>query len=150
MKKLNLFLIFFFTLNCSINKVSNLHGFSSIDAKVDKIQLNKTNKNDVRNIIGPPSSKSTFNDLWLYVERKKTNQSLFKLGKKNISTNNLLIIEFNKMGLVKEKTLLDLNDMNDIKIADIKTEKKFSQDNFVYNLLSTLRDKINAPTRQKK
>ena len=63
---------------------------------------------------------------------------------------NLLIIEFNKMGLVKEKTLLDLNDMNDIKIADIKTEKKFSQDNFVYNLLSTLRDKINAPTRQKK
>ena len=150
MRKLFLFLMFFFTLNCSINKVSNLHGFSSIDAKVDKIQLNKTNKNDVRNIIGPPSSKSTFNDLWLYVERKKTNQSLFKLGKKNISTNNLLIIEFNKMGLVKEKTLLDLNDMNDIKIADIKTEKKFSQDNFVYNLLSTLRDKINAPTRQKK
>ena len=150
MKYIFLLFIFFFTLNCSINKVSNLHGFSSIDAKVDKIQLNKTNKNDVRNIIGPPSSKSTFNDLWLYVERKKTNQSLFKLGKKNISTNNLLIIEFNKMGLVKEKTLLDLNDMNDIKIADIKTEKKFSQDNFVYNLLSTLRDKINAPTRQKK
>ena len=82
MRKLFLFLMFFFTLNCSINKVSNLHGFSSIDSKIDKIELNKTNKNDVRNIIGPPSSKSTFNDLWLYVERKKTNQSLFKLGKK--------------------------------------------------------------------
>ena len=150
MKKINLFLIFFFTLNCSINKVSNLHGFSSLDSKIDKIELNKTNKNDVRNIIGPPSSKSTFNDLWLYVERKKTNQSLFKLGKKNISTNNLLIIEFNKVGLVKDKTLLNLNNMNDIKIADIKTKKKFGQDNFVYNLLSTLRDKINAPNRQKK
>ena len=150
MKKINLFLIFFFTLNCSINKVSNLHGFSSLDSKIDKIELNKTNKNDVRNIIGPPSSKSTFNDLWLYVERKKTNQSLFKLGKKNISTNNLLIIEFNKVGLVKDKTLLNLNNMNDIKIADIKTKKKFGQDNFVYNLLSTLRDKINAPSRQKK
>ena len=150
MRKLFLFLIFFFTLNCSINKVSNLHGFSSIDSKIDKIELNKTNKNDVRNIIGPPSSKSTFNDLWLYVERKKTNQSLFKLGKKKISINNLLIIEFNKMGLVKDKTLLDLNDMNDIEIADIKTQKKFDQDNFVYNLLSTLRDKINAPTRNRK
>ena len=150
MRKLFLFLIFFFTLNCSINKVSNLHGFSSIDSKIDKIELNKTNKNDVRNIIGPPSSKSTFNDLWLYVERKKTNQSLFKLGKKKISTNNLLIIEFNKMGLVKDKTLLDLNDMNDIEIADVKTQKKFDQDNFVYNLLSTLRDKINAPTRNRK
>ena len=150
MRKLFLFLMFFFTLNCSINKVSNLHGFSSIDSKIDKIELNKTNKNDVRNIIGPPSSKSTFNDLWLYVERKKTNQSLFKLGKKKISINNLLIIEFNKMGLVKDKTLLDLNDMNDIEIADIKTQKKFGQDNFVYNLLSTLRDKINAPTRNRK
>tara|TARA_A100001011_G_scaffold128259_1_gene135317 strand:+ start:2812 stop:3264 length:453 start_codon:yes stop_codon:yes gene_type:complete len=150
MRNLILFLIFFFTLNCSINKVSNLHGFSSIDNKMDKIKLNKTNKNDVRKIIGPPSSKSEFNDLWLYIERKKTNQSLFKLGKKNISKNNLLIIEFNKKGLVKDKTLLDLNDMNDIKIAEIKTNKKFGQNNFAYNLLSTLRDKINAPTRQKK
>jgi len=85
MRNLIILLIFFFTLNCSINKVSNLHGFSSIDRKVDKIELNKSNKNDVRKIIGPPSSKSTFNDIWLYVERKKTNQSLFKLGKKKIS-----------------------------------------------------------------
>ena len=66
------------------------------------------------------------------------------------SLNNILIIEFNKMGLVKDKTLLDLNDMNDIKIAEKKTNKEFAQDNFVYNLLSTLRNKINAPTRRKK
>ena len=53
------------------------------------------------------------------------------------------------MGLVKDKVLLDLSDMNDIKIAEKKTKKDFSQDSFVYNLLSTLRDKINAPTRRK-
>ena len=82
MKNFLLVFIFLFTLNCSINKVSNTHGFSSIDKKVNQIKLNKSNKNDVRKIIGPPSSKSTFNDIWLYVERKKTNQSLFKLGKK--------------------------------------------------------------------
>ena len=150
MRNFILILIFFFTLNCSINKVSNSHGFSSLDRKIDKIEINKSNKNDVRKIIGPPSSKSSFNEIWLYLERKKTNQSLFKLGKKNISKNNILIIEFSNMGLVKEKTLLDLNDMNDIKIAEKKTKKKFSQDNFVYNILSTLRDKINAPTRQRK
>ena len=149
MRNLYLFIIFFFTLNCSINKVSNLHGFRFIDTKLEKIELNRSNKNDVRTIIGPPSSISTFNDTWLYFERKKTNQSLFKLGKKKISRNNILIIEFNKMGLVKDKVLLDLNDMNDIKIAEKKTKKDFSQDSFVYNLLSTLRDKINAPTRRK-
>ena len=150
MRNLFLFILFFFTLNCSINKVSNLHGFRFVDTKLDKIELNKSNKNDVRTIIGPPSSISTFDDTWLYFERKKTNQSLFKLGKKNISRNNILIVEFNNMGLVKDKTLLDLNDMNDIKIAEKKTKKEFAQDNFVYNLLSTLRNKINAPTRRKK
>ena len=149
MKNLYIFIIFFFTLNCSINKVSNLHGFRFIDTKLEKIELNKSNKNDVRKIIGPPSSISTFDDAWLYFERKKTNQSIFKLGKKKISRNNILIIEFNNMGLVKDKVLLDLNDMNDIKIAEKKTKKDFSQDSFVYNLLSTLRDKINAPTRRK-
>ena len=149
MRNLFLLILFLFTLNCSINKVSNLHGFRFVDTKIDKIELNKSNKNDVRKIIGPPSSKSAFNDTWLYFERKKTNQSLFKLGKKNISRNNILIIEFNNMGLVKDKVLLDLSDMNDIKIAEKKTEKDFSQDSFVYNLLSTLRDKINAPTRRK-
>ena len=149
MRNLFLLFIFFFTLNCSINKVSNLHGFRFVDTKLDKIELNKSNKNDVRKIIGPPSSKSTFNNSWLYFERKKTNQSLFKLGKKTISRNNILIIEFNKMGLVKDKTLLNLNDMNDIEIAEKKTEKDFTQDNFIYNLLSTLRNKINAPTRRK-
>ena len=149
MRNLFFFILFFFTLNCSINKVSNLHGFRFVDTKLDKIELNKSNKNDVRKIIGPPSSKSTFNNSWLYFERKKTNQSLFKLGKKTISRNNILIIEFNKMGLVKDKTLLNLNDMNDIKIAEKKTEKDFTQDNFIYNLLSTLRNKINAPTRRR-
>ncbi len=149
MRNLFFFILFFFTLNCSINKVSNLHGFRFVDTKLDKIELNKSNKNDVRKIIGPPSSKSTFNNSWLYFERKKTNQSLFKLGKKTISRNNILIIEFNKMGLVKDKTLLNLNDMNDIEIAEKKTEKDFTQDNFIYNLLSTLRNKINAPTRRK-
>ena len=149
MRNLFLLVIFFFTLNCSINKVSNLHGFRFIDTKLEKIELNISNKNDVRKIIGPPSSISAFDETWLYFERKKTNQSLFKLGKKKISRNNILIIEFNKMGLVKDKVLLDLNDMNDIKIAEKKTKKDFSQDSFVYNLLSTLRDKINAPTRRK-
>ena len=150
MKFLSLIFIFLFTLNCSINKVSNLHGFRSMESKYDKITIDKTNKNDLRKIIGPPSSISKFDDIWFYIERKKVNQSLFKLGKQKLSSNNILIIEFNNMGLVSNKSLLNLNDMNDIKIAEEKTDKKFAQDNFVYDLLSTLREKINAPTRKKK
>ena len=142
--------LFLFTLNCSINKVSNTHGFRFIEKKYDEILLNKTNKNDIRNSIGPPSSISKFGDTWFYIERRKTNQSLFKLGKKKISSNNIIILEFNNMGMVSKKKLLDLSNMNDLKIAEKMTEKKFSQDNMIYNVLTTLREKINAPTRRKK
>ena len=145
-----LIFIFFFTLNCSLNKVSNTHGFRFLDTKFEKIVVNKTNKNDVRKIIGPPSSVSKFDDIWLYIERQKTNQELFKLGKKKISKNNILILSFNNKGIIIEKDLLNLDKMNDIRIAEAKTIKKFDQNNFVYNLMSTLREKINAPTRNKK
>ena len=142
--------VFLFTLNCSINKVSNIHGFRSLDTKSEKIVLSKTNKNDVREILGPPSSISNFDDIWFYIERKKTNQQILKLGKKKISKNNVLLLKFNSMGLVVSKEVIDIGDMNEIKISEKKTTKKFKQDNTIYNIFSTLREKINAPTRNRK
>ena len=82
MKVYLLIFLFLFTLNCSINKVSNLHGYRSMEDKFEKIIPFKSNKNDLRKLIGPPSSVSKFDHIWFYIERKKTNQSLYKLGKK--------------------------------------------------------------------
>ena len=141
--------LFFFTLNCSLNKVSNSHGSRFIEAKYDKIVLYKTNKNDVRNLIGPPSSTSSFNGNWFYIERKKTNRSLLKLGKKKLLSNNILILEFNTMGLVSNKYLLSIKDMKDVKRAEIFTKKKYDQDNVLSGIIKTLREKVNAPTRNR-
>ena len=82
MNFLYLIILFLFTLNCSINKVSNTHGYRFLEKKYETIELNKSNKNDVKKIIGPPSSRSKFDNTWFFIERKKVNQSLFKLGKK--------------------------------------------------------------------
>ena len=149
MKKILLFLLFLLTLNCSLNKVSNTHGTRLIENKYSKIVVNETNKNDVRNLIGPPSTMSKFDDTWLYIERKKTNQTLFKLGKKKISKNDILVLKFNSMGMVSKKELLGLADMNNLKIEKKKTFKKYANESIGYNILSTLREKINAPTRRK-
>jgi len=149
MRNYSIVLLFLFTLNCTLNKVSNTHGFKFNETKYNNIILNKTNKNDIKSLIGPPSSISKFNDTWIYIERKKTNQSIFKLGKKRISDNNIILIEFNSMGTVKDKKFLNLNDMNEIKIAEKVTSKKFNQNNTLYNILSTLREKVNAPRRKK-
>ena len=150
MKNFFLITLFLITLNCSGNKVSNLHGFNFINEKYNKITLNKTNKNDVRKIIGPPSSVSDFEDTWFYIERKKKSQPLVKLGKKKIDKNNILILSFNEKGLLTDKKLLNINDMKDLKVAEISTTKKFSQKNFVDGIISTLREKINAPTRNRR
>ena len=135
---------------CKANKVSKNHGFISLETKFEKIQINKTNKNDLIKTIGHPSSISEFDEnKWFYIERKKTNQSLFKLGIKKINKNNILIVDFNNKGLVENKKLIDLNNMNDVKYVKKITKKEFDQDNTIYNILSSLREKINAPARNR-
>ena len=145
-------ILFIFITNCSGNKVSNYHGIKSLESKYDKIHINKTNKNDLIGLIGPPSTVSDFNkNKWIYFERIKTNQSLVKLGAQKIEKNNILIVEINENGLLKEKKLLDLNNMNDIKYLKNTTNKEFTKsDTMLYGVFSSLREKINAPLRNRK
>ena len=79
----------------------------------------------------------------------KTNQSIFKLGIKKINKNNILIVEFNNKGILKNKKILKLNDMNDIEYVKAITEKDFKQNNILFNILSSLREKANAPTKNR-
>ena len=145
-----LILLFIIASGCKANKVSKNHGFISLETKFEKIQINKTNKNDLIKTIGHPSSISEFDEnKWFYIERKKTNQSLFKLGIKKINKNNILIVDFNNKGLVENKKIIDLNNMNDVKYVKKITQKEFDQDNTIYNIFSSLREKINAPARNR-
>ena len=149
MKILILF-IFLFTLNCSTNKVSKNHGFKSLETKFEKIVINQTNKNDIIDLIGPPSTKSDFNkNKWFYIERRKTNQSLFKLGQKKIEKNNILMVEFNNRGILTNKKIFDMDDMNEIKYVKSLTQKEFKQNNFLYNIFTSFREKMNAPARNR-
>ena len=137
-------------MNCSGNKVSNYHGTKMLEAKYDNIKVNKTNKNDIIKIFGSPSSVSDFNkNKWFYFERLKTNQSLIKLGAQKIKKNNVLIIEINNNGILKSKKLLNLEDMNDLEYVKTLTSKEFKNDSFVYGVFSSLREKINAPLRNR-
>ena len=112
--------------------------------------MNTSNKNDILKIIGPPSSISDFNkNKWFYFERLKSNQSLIKLGAQKIKKNNILIVELNNKGVLIDKKLLSINNMNDLKYLETTTQKDFKNTNFMFNLLSSLREKINAPARNR-
>ena len=143
-------LLFFFTLSCSLNKVKNNHGVISLKDKFNKINVNKSNTNDLINILGPPSTKSSFdNNVWIYIERKKTNSSIFKLGNQKTEKNNVVVLEINSSGLLHKKELFDLNDMNKYKFTEKNTTKNYDKNSYIYGVLSSLREKIDAPKKRR-
>ena len=142
--------IIFFTSSCTLKKLENHHGVHFLNKKQEKLVINKTNKNDILKLLGSPSTKSSFdNDLWIYIERKTQKTSL--LGSNNkIITNRVLILELNSMGLLAKKELLDINNMQNIKFTEKTTETAIKKNTFVYDFLSSMRQKINDPLGKRK
>ena len=128
MNKFVIITIFLLISNCTLNKVVKHHGVHYLDKKQEKLILSNTNKNDIIKILGPPSTKSTFyNDVWIYIERKHIESSLFKLGKEKLIVNNVLIVEINNQGLLVKKDFLDINKVNEYKFSEETTEVTYKK-----------------------
>ena len=141
-----LLIIFLLITNCKLNKVVENHGVHYLNIKQQSLTVNKSNKNDIIVLLGPPSTKSKFdNDLWIYIERKKTSTTLLKFGKKKILSNNVLLLEIDSKGLLAKKEFLDINDMKEVKFIDDVTDISYSKKSFVYDFLSSMRQKVNDP-----
>ena len=150
-KKIVLTILLIFISNCSLNKVVKHHGVHFLDKKQENLVLNSTNKNDILNKLGPPSTESTFdNDIWIYIERKETKTSITTLGRRKLTVNNVLILEINDMGILIDKKFLNKDDMQQVNFSKNKTGVISSKDSFVYEFLTSLRQKINDPLGQKK
>jgi len=101
--------------------------------------------------LGPPSTESTFNnDIWIYLERKETKTSMTTLGRKKLLVNNVLILEINDIGILVDKKFLNIDDMNKINFSEKETSVLSSKESFIYEFLSSLRQKINDPLGTKK
>ena len=151
MKYITYLLIFFLFTSCSFDKVVKKHGVRNLEKKQEKLIIFETNKNDIRKILGPPSSISTFdNDLWIFIEREITHEKLLKLGKEKLIKNNVLFLEINSQGVMVKKTLYNINEMNEQELSDLSTESKYTKKSFVYDFLSSMRQKINDPLGKRK
>ena len=140
-----------FLISCSLNKVVQHHGVHNLEKKQSKLKINYTNKNDIIQIIGPPSTKSTFdNDVFIYIERKTSSSKLTKLGKKELLTNNVLILEIDNNGLLISKNFYDKNDMKKIDFDESITNINYSKKSFIYNFLYSVRQKIDDPLGKKR
>ncbi len=146
-----MFIVFLFISNCTFNKVLKKHGVRNLEKKQENLIILESNINDIRKILGPPSTKSSFdNDIWIFIEREITHQRLAKLGKEKLVKNNVLFLEINSQGILIKKDFYDINEMNDIKFSSLKTESKYTKKSFVYDFLSSMRQKINDPLGKRK
>ena len=126
------------------------HGVPFLEKKQTKLFVNKSNTNDIINLLGTPSTKSKFdNELWIYIERKQTQSKLKNLGKMIVYKNDILILEIDNYGMLKKKEFYDINDMENIKIAEATTESSFRRNSFIYNFMSSMRQKMNDPLGQR-
>ena len=147
-----LYIIFFSLIvtNCSLRPVVKHHGVPFLEKKQKALVVNKTNKNDIKEILGNPSTTSKFdNDVWIYIERKQTQSNLKNLGKKKIFKNDVLVLELDNYGILKKKEFYNKKDMNNLKVTEATTKSGFKKNTFIYEFMSSMRQKINDPLGQR-
>ena len=143
-----LYIIFFSIIatNCSFKKVVKHHGVPFLEKKQKTLIVNESTTNDIRKILGSPSTKSKFdNDVWIYIERKQTQSNIKNLGKMKIYKNDILVLEIDNYGVLTKKEFLNIDNMEDIKIVSDTTGAAFARNSFIYDFMSSMRQKINDP-----
>ena len=150
MNKLYIFFLFLILSNCSFKPVVKHHGVPFLEKKQEKLIVNQTNKNDIKKILGVPSTTSKFdNDVWIYIERKQTQSQLKNLGRMKIFKNDVLVLEIDKYGILKKKEFYNKDDMENIKFVEATTQAGFKRNSFIYDFMSSMRQKINDPLGQR-
>ena len=136
--------------NCSFKKVVKHHGVPFLEKKQASLIVNKSNKNDIKKILGNPSTTSKFdNDTWIYIERKQTQSELKNLGRMKIFKNDVLVLEIDNYGILKKKDFYNKDDLEKIKIVESTTKSGFRKNSFIYDFMSSMRQKINDPLGQR-
>ena len=138
-----LIISFFILNNCQFQEPSQNHGILFLENRSKKLVIKLSNKNDVLKIIGQPHSKSqNEEDQWIYIERIFTKGEYHKLGQNVLKENNVLLLSFDKYGVLIDKQFLDINDNKKVSFSEKTTENKLSKKSFVQNFLSSIRAKM--------
>ena len=145
-KILYLILISIIVSNCSMRPVVNHHGVPYLEKKQAALIVDETNINDIRKSLGNPSTTSKFdNDVWIYIERKQTQSKLKNLGEMKIYKNDVLVLEIDNYGILKKKEFYNKDDMENIEVVEATTESAYEKNSFIYDFMSSMRQKINDP-----
>jgi len=130
-------------VGCQRNEVIRTHGLAYLEKREKLIVVNKSNKNDAIKSLGQPATKGMTDDnLWIYIERTKTRGKLLKLGRSYLKKNNVLVLEFDKFGILRNKEFYNKDKMRKVAFAQAITVNEIKKENFIYSFLSSIRHKM--------
>ena len=140
-----LLILLFSTIACQRNEVIKTHGIAYLDKRQDLLNINESNKNDVVKIFGQPATKGMTDDnVWIYIERTQTREKILKLGRNYLAKNNVLVLEFNRLGILIKKDFYNKENMQDLKFSKAITSNDLRKENFIYSFLSSIRSKMDS------
>ncbi len=126
------------------------HGVLFLEKKQSKLIVHESNKNDILKVLGAPSTTSKFdNDVWIYIERKQTQSNIKNLGRMKIFKNDVLVLEIDNYGMLKKKEFYNKDDMKRIEMVKTTTDQVFRKNSFIYDFMSSMRQKANDPLGQR-
>tara|TARA_B100001057_G_scaffold82243_1_gene77754 strand:+ start:4709 stop:5173 length:465 start_codon:yes stop_codon:yes gene_type:complete len=128
--------------SCKLQDPNKTHGIIYLENRSNKLIINNSNKNDIINIMGLPQIKSEIDDSWIYLERTLTKGKFHKLGKHVLKDNNVLVLNFDKYGVLTNKNLLNKGDLNNIDFSKQTTKNVFSEKSFVQSFLESIKQKM--------
>ena len=138
------FISFFIILiGCQLQEPNKNHGILFIENRAKSLVLKKSNKNDVLKVLGNPHSKSINDeDRWIYFERVLSKGEFYKLGQNILKKNNILVLDFDKFGVLKNKKLLNIDDKQKLEFSKKSTRNNLTKKSFVENLLQSVKSKM--------
>ena len=142
-KHIKKFTLLFILVGCQLQEPSQNHGILFLENRSEKLSLNNTNQNDIVKILGQPHSKSfDDDDVWIYIERSLSKGKYHKLGRHSLKSNNVLVLFFDKYGVLSQKKFYNKEDLKKISFSDKITENELSKKSFVEKFLSSVREKM--------
>ena len=136
-------LFFFILISCKLQEPYKNHGILFLKNRSDKLVIDSSNKNDVIKMIGQPHSKSINDENeWFFIERTLTKGEFHKLGKNILKESNILVLKFDKYGILREKVFLTKDDIKSLTFSSKETSNELSQKTFVQKFLTGLIDKM--------
>ena len=102
-------------------------------------------------MLGEPHIKSIHEkNTWIYIERTKTKGKIYKVGKNVLLNNNVLVVKFDKYGILEEKLFYDKKKMNTHEFSEEVTDNVVTRGSFLRSFVSSLRNKMNQNRSFKK